>query len=267
MVDFSPIMQHLGPLMLVAARLLGLFFFSPVLSSILIPRQYKAMLAMGLALAIYPMLPPELHAIPPVSLVGLAFVLVAEVIIGLFIGMIASLPLFGAQMAGYLMGYKMGLGLAQAYDPLTEANNSVLDQLLYMMALTCFVLAGGLDSVFLAVLRTFETVPMGAVGPGAAPLGLFIAVLNASTELAIRIAMPVLVALSLLLVAIGFVMKTMPQINVMSAGFAMKILAGLMMLAAAIFMAADLVVLDIEQASRVVLEWADSIGRGGGTHG
>jgi flagellar biosynthetic protein FliR len=52
-------------------------------------------------------------------------------------------------------------------------------------------------------------------------------VINSGFELALRVASPILGVISLLLIAMGFIMKTMPQINIMSIGFSLQIVTGL----------------------------------------
>jgi len=60
----------------------------------------------------------------------------------------------------------------------------------------------------------------------------------------------------ILLIAIGFVMKTMPQINVLTIGFAVKIVAGLTMLAICIFALEQVFMVDLEETLDIILRWA-----------
>ena len=111
------IVLHLSPLaipfMLVLARITGIFLLTPVLSSASIPRRYKALLAVTLSAAVFPLAQQSgLSSDIVTSLPALALVLFSELLIGFVIGLIASMPLIAVQMAGFLMGYQMGLGLA-----------------------------------------------------------------------------------------------------------------------------------------------------------
>ncbi|MCH7766513.1 MAG: flagellar biosynthetic protein FliR [Acidobacteria bacterium] len=57
------------------------------------------------------------------------------------------------------------------------------------------------------------------------PLDMVIGTLSASFELCLRVAAPIVTVILLIMIAMGFIMKTMPQINVLTIGFAMALLA------------------------------------------
>ncbi len=229
MPSLDPILPHLLPLLTVVIRLTGLFIFTPILSSGSIPFQFRALLAFMFALAIYPFVPPiPLDA--SIDLVQLVPLLFAELLIGIAIGLIASIPLLAVQMGGYVMGYQVGLSLAESFNPELDSNGSVSGDLLFYMAAFIFIGFGGLEILFATLAESFRTAPVGMFTSGDVPLELLLAVLSSGFDLALRVATPVMVVVSMLMIAMGFVMKTMPQINIMSIGFAAKIIAGLAML-------------------------------------
>ena len=229
MPTLGPILPHVLPLAMVIVRLSGLFVFTPMLSSGSVPLVFKALLAFMFALAVYPFVPP-VAVDASVDLFGLAPLLFAELLIGMAIGLIASVPLLAVQMGGYVMGYQVGLSLAESFNPELEANGSVTGDLLFYLAAFVFIGIGGLDVLFVTLAESFHTAPVGMFAAGDVPLDPLVAVLSSGFDLALRVATPVMVVVSMLMIAIGFVMKTMPQINVMSIGFAAKIVAGLAML-------------------------------------
>ncbi len=229
MPTLDPILPHVLPLMMVVIRLTGLFIFTPLLSSGSVPFQFRALLAFMFALVIYPFVPP-MHLGGSLDLVQLVPLLFAELLIGAVIGLIASLPLLAVQMGGYLMGYQIGLSLAESFNPELDTNGSVTGDLLFYMAAFIFIGMGGLDILFATLAESFHTAPVGLFAAGDLPLDTLLAVLSCGFELAIRVATPVMLVVSMLMIAMGFVMKTMPQINIMSIGFAAQIIAGLTIL-------------------------------------
>jgi flagellar biosynthesis protein FliR len=58
------------------------------------------------------------------------------------------------------------------------------------------------------------------------------------------------------LVAMGFLMKTMPQINILSVGFAIKIVVGLTILAATLYAIDEVVVDELSGIIDHVLRWS-----------
>jgi flagellar biosynthesis protein FliR len=233
------LVDHLSPLavpfVLVLARISGIFVLTPVLSSASIPRRYKALLAFTLSAAVFPLAQQTGLSEAVVSdLPTMGLVIFSELLIGFVIGLIASMPLIAVQMAGFLMGYQMGLGLAQAYNPEMEGSNGVINQLLFTMGITVYVGVGGLDLILVALLETFERIPTGAFSAKDVPIDLVVELINSGIDLAIRLSAPVLGVILLSLISMGFVMKTMPQINILSVGFAAKILTGLTILSIAL---------------------------------
>jgi flagellar biosynthesis protein FliR len=55
-------------------------------------------------------------------------------------------------------------------------------------------------------------------------------VLNAAFQLGIRIAGPAVVAIFLATLALGFISRTMPQLNILAAGFPLRIALGFILL-------------------------------------
>jgi flagellar biosynthetic protein FliR len=232
----APLLPHAAPFLLVLARVIGLFLFAPLIATTSMPRQARVLMAVSFAAAIYPGIPPE--AIRPVAadagaldlatLAGLAF---SEALIGGAIGLMAALPLFAMQMAGHLMGYQMGLSIAQAYNPELDAESGVTDQAVFILGVFMFVAVGGVEAMFLALAETFRAVPVGSFAVGESPLNAIVTVLAAATEFCLRLAAPVIAVLMLILIALGIIMKVIPQIHLMTVGFIFKILAGVLILA------------------------------------
>ena len=92
---------HLPAAMLVVFRVSGLMIFAPVFGSNVVPLRVRILLAFVIGLAIYPLL----YGLGVVSTEGLRMDLFAlaplvamEVMVGLVIGLVASLPLVAMQM-------------------------------------------------------------------------------------------------------------------------------------------------------------------------
>ena len=64
-------------------------------------------------------------------------------------------------------------------------------------------------------------------------LALLVGLLTVAFELAVRIAAPLLCLMFLLTVGLGFIARTVPQVNILSVGFTLRILVGLAVLAVA----------------------------------
>jgi flagellar biosynthetic protein FliR len=127
------------------------------------------------------------------------------------------------------------------------------------IALGCFVAAGGMEVLFTALMATFDRVPIGGFALSRVPLDSVVGVLASGMELGIRVATPVTCIVFLIMISMGFIMKTMPQINVMSVGFTLKILFGLGMCAAAIGTMHRAIAGEVDRVLRFVLDWGHSL--------
>ncbi|MDZ4755852.1 MAG: flagellar biosynthetic protein FliR [Phycisphaerae bacterium] len=230
--------RHLGPAVLVLARISGLAIFAPVFASAAVPRIVKALLIGMVALAMYPMLAAgALHgAEVPVDLGSIAPLMVCELLIGAVIGFLALMPLVGMQMGGLVMGTQMGLGFARMYNPTLGDEADVLEQIFFFLGLSAFLAVGGHEQMVSAVLRSFHYVQLGGVGTIVSIGGwgvdnsfakLFTGVLLAATELALRVSAPMVSLFFLETVALGFLSKSVPALNLMSLGFPLRIILGL----------------------------------------
>ncbi len=227
MPTIEPIFQHGIVLMLVAFRLAGVLLFSPIVASAGIPTRAKAFLVITLAAAVYPTIQTSWHASADMTFANILPIMVTETLIGASVGFIASIPIVAMQLGGTIMGMQMGLGLAQIYDPMNGENSGVIDQLMFYLAAAVFLMLGGLDVMFMALIGTYESVPLGAMTMQAAPVELITGILGSGYELAMRVSAPVVAIMLLETVASGVLMKTIPQINILTIGFAIKIMAGL----------------------------------------
>ncbi|HYE02595.1 MAG TPA: flagellar biosynthetic protein FliR [Phycisphaerales bacterium] len=253
--------QHIEPFLLVLARLGGLFIFAPMLGSTAVPVRARALLALALAAALYPLVrvagTPAGSTLPATpGLAALGLVMGFEVLIGLAVGLLAAIPIYAVQLGGHLMGQQIGLGLAGVYNPALETESDALGELMLYLAIAAFIALGGLENLFFALARTFEGLPPGAAAGLAPPLDLALALLSSGFELALRVAAPVLGILMLETIATGFLMKTIPQINILSIGFAIKIVLGLAALIAGLAVVREAAGEELLAAGRELLSWA-----------
>lgn len=256
MLSYESILPHLPGFLLVLTRFTGLFLFTPLLSPTLIPRQVLVLFAAAMALAVYPTINHQASLPPRLDLFSLAPMMASEILIGAAIGLLASIPLITAQLAGLIMGQQMGLGLATVFNPAVNIEGDNLGQLLFTIAIAAFLVSGGLESLFSTLVSTFATVPIGGLALAGAPLAMLVDLLSTGFEVALRVSMPILVILFMENIATGFIMKTIPALNIMAFGFPIKILAGLAVIIGALTLMSETLVgamsLDLES----IREWA-----------
>ncbi|HEX2839056.1 MAG TPA: flagellar biosynthetic protein FliR [Phycisphaerales bacterium] len=252
--SFTSILHHTVPWTLVVFRVAGLFVLTPLLASTGTPMRFRAMLAMMLGAAAYPMLDVDVRAVPD-DIFGVAAAVAGEAFIGLAIGAIGALPVLLLEMSGLVAGMTMGMGLARVYNPESDTETDVMGQLIFFIGMGIFLSLGGIDSLYAAVLASFERMPPGTISPAHAPLDALVAVLASGFELAFRVSLPVVGIVLLLIVVLGVLGKTIPAFNMMSVGFTFKLMGGIAMLAMGIYAAREPITVGVEDAINAAQRW------------
>ena len=261
MDDYDSILRHLSPAMLVIVRIGGLMIFGPVFGSPMVLARVKVLLAIVLGLSVYPLLSAEhlrgAGVEVDLALWTLAPVVATELMIGLVIGYMASIPLVAVQTGGLVMGQQMGLGFARFFNPAINDEADILGQLLFFLALAGFLVIGGHEAMILAILHSFDRIPLGGFGVDMDLLGLITGMLVSAYELALRVAAPVLALIFLQSVAMGFMAKTVPQLNVLSLGFLIRILVGFSIVMLGLVVIQDVVMDEVVTVLDRMLLWVE----------
>ncbi|AKU93011.1 flagellar biosynthetic protein FliR [Vulgatibacter incomptus] len=210
---------------LVLFRAAGVVAVAPVLSARMIPTRIRIGVAFVAALAAHAgagFPSPEL----PASLFALAGSALSETAIGLAAGLGARIVLDAALAAGQLAGLGMGLGFSAIVDPVGGVQSSTLGQLFSMAALGFAVTLGVHREAIAWLARSVREMPPGLPLDAKALLGSMVAHSLGSFALSVRLAFPILAAVTVGHLALGLVGRIAPQMNLSTLGFSVAILAG-----------------------------------------
>ena len=260
-ISIDPLLPHAIPFLVVLARIAGLMLIAPMLSSTSIPRMVKLLLLVALTACVYPALLIDTTDIPLAQdLYTLAPLIVCEMAVGFTIGLMALMPLISVQIGGLMMGQQMGLGIAALAAPNSEVTGDALARLFYLTVLTSFILVGGLELMVGAVLETFSRVPLGAYRLDMSTVDLVVALLTASFEVALRVSMPIVVVIFLENIVVGFLMRTIPGLNIMNFGFPLRILLGVAAVIGTLLFIGTVATSDIDRVADAIMYWVDGLG-------
>ena len=236
-IGLDHFLGHIPLFVLVMTRLSGIFGFAPVFGSRAIPIRIKALFVFGLSLCVYPSLTSVISLDTPVggsadgsgfgvSLWALPAWMLFELLIELAIGFGASLPLVGFQLSGRVADQQLGLGLAGIFNPELNEDAGVIGQFFYIIALTLFVIVGGHRLLVGTVIESFQHVPLAGFDRNGDVVSLTVGLLTSMFTLAIQVAAPLLCVIFLMTIGMGFIARTVPQMNILSIGFPLRILLG-----------------------------------------
>ena len=220
-------LQFVPAFVLAFFRIAGVMVSAPLFGSARVPRRLKVLFALVIAAAIAPTLKP-LNL--PESAWKLTAGIGGELLFGIAIGTALSFTFVAVNWAGEIIGQQMGLGIGQVFDPHFGGSGSVMGDLYFFLTLVIFLIVGGHLSFLKGVRESFDALPLLSVSMNQNLLDLITALLQSSTALALQLAAPMLVTMLLTDVVLGFIGKTIPQINVMTLGLPLRSLVGMVVL-------------------------------------
>ncbi|MCH8960558.1 MAG: flagellar biosynthetic protein FliR [Bacteroidetes bacterium] len=210
---------------LVFGRIGGLMVVAPLFGHRAVPVRVRVLFAAMLAWALVGLVPGPL---PPnaTDLVGLLIAVVIEVLTGVVLGFAAQFIFWTIQFAGEVIGFQMGLSMAQIYNPAEGLYANPLGRLLSLSFLMVFLLIDGHHHVLRALVGSFDVVPLAgahlaATGP------LLLKWMGLLFVTAMRLASPFMVTIFLVDAALGVFARVVPQADLFSLGLPLKLLAGL----------------------------------------
>lgn len=216
---------------LLTARVLGVALIAPLWSMATISPRLRAGFVIVLSLVLAPSAAggaaPEATLLLPVA-VG------AELLIGLAIGLTASLFVQAVAIAGDVAAVQMGLSIASVYDPATESTVTQIAQLTTFLTIALYTTLGGPLILVRTLADTIVAIPLGTVA--AFDTGTHAVLLQTSSIFgsAVRLAAPLMAAMFLANVGLAILTKAVPQISAFMVAFPATIGLGLVVLAASL---------------------------------
>lgn len=210
---------------LVFFRIAGLMVFAPLIGSGRIPQRMKFYFAGVLTLAMAGSMPAP--ALMPETPWHLAVGIGGELVFGLALGQVLSLVFVAAQYGGSIAGQQMGFNLAGSLDPSSDIGSNPLGDVYFMLTLFVFLLLDGHHAMMLGVRNSFDYLPPMSAGVHGELLGAIASMVMSATTLAVRIAAPACVAMLVVDLALGMIGKTIPQMNLLSVGMSVRLMAGI----------------------------------------
>ncbi len=213
--------------LLIFVRISAMLFMFPIFSSKQIPSQVRLGLSLLLTILLYRTVPTL--AVSP-DLYGLAAAVVSQVILGVVVGFVGSLVFAGIQVAGELIDLQIGFAVANVINPTTQQQVTVIGEFELAIATLVFLGTDGHHLLIEGIAGSFSLVPLPYIGIDPNVMGSVVGFLSAMFAVVFRIAAPPAVALFITNVALAFMARVAPQMNVFVIGFPLQIGVGLIML-------------------------------------
>jgi len=227
-LDFNRLVGGFEGYAWVFLRITGFMLIAPVLGSSMVAPRIRIVLTLLLTLMLAPLAPP-VPALDPLGADALATA-AQQLLIGFAIGIVVQVVFDALVLAGQLIANTMGLGFATMIDPNRGASTVVVGQLFTILGMLLFLVLNGHIALLGVLADSFRWLPAGPVGLHAADFGTVVGWGGKMFEAGTVIALPAVVGLLLINVALGVVSRAAPQLNLFAVGFPVSMLLGFAML-------------------------------------
>ncbi len=159
-----------------------------------------------------------------------------ELLIGMVLALLASIPFYFAQSAGVLIDFLRGSSALQVNDPTTQTQASPVGLLYNYVLIVLFYQIGGPFIFLQGILQSYTFIPIdqflsSALFNFSLPFWKTLAgLLTQFTAISIQLAAPSLVAILMAEVFLGVANRLAPQVQIAFLGMSIKSLLGLALL-------------------------------------
>lgn len=210
-------------------RVTGVVELNTVLSRSELPGTIKSMFIFMISAMIFVLTGGTLMA-EPETLLEYGFMLVKELAIGACIGFGMELTLAVIRFGGTVIDFMMGLNMAQMYDP--SSNQQVTpnsNRFVLFMCLIFFITNGHLRYLEI-IFNSIRLIPFGMVQINYNIATYMLEMFNQCMVMGLEFAFPLIAIELLTQICLGILMRVIPQLNIFSVNFQLKIIAGMVML-------------------------------------
>ena len=222
--------QSITAFFLVLGRVSPLFVLAPLFSAKQIPAQVKGIIAVALAVGLTGLAMHGQHI--PTQPVQVAGMMVVQILVGILFAFAIGALMAAVQTAGGLADIFSGLSFGATVDPINGNPGGVFSEFYALIGAMLFIAIGGDAWMLRGIARTFTLIPLtkapqlGSLA-NAAELS-FTSIFTSALE----VAAPVMLTLLITDVAFGMVSRVVPQMNVFSVAFPLKVGVSLLAVAA-----------------------------------
>ncbi len=219
--------------LMVFLRISFLFVFFPLFGDGFVPLRIRILLSAVMALMLTPVVPFGADLFPQ-SQGAMIGMVASEALLGMVVAMVGRGLFAVVQFSGQLAGEQMGFGIVNTLVPSGGQQVSVVAELQYLLSVMIF-LAVGIHHIVIAVIVT----SFGILAPGAAVMtsdvgDFFVSFGQAIFALSLQLAMPVIVVVFAINMAMAMIGRAVPQVNVFLESFPLRIIGGLLTILASL---------------------------------
>ena len=208
--------------LLIFARLGAAISFMPGFSVAYVSGRMRLGIALTMSVALAPVLGPNLPVLPP-NLPDLAILLVGEIIVGSFFGILARILVSSLQTAGTVIALSSAMANALIQDPVAEQQSSTVSGFLLTMGIVLIFVTDMHHLMFRAVVESYDVFPPGLRVPAGDLADMIARKVSDSFILGVQMATPAIVVGMTYYIGLGLLGRLMPQLPVFFFGLPIQV--------------------------------------------
>jgi flagellar biosynthetic protein FliR len=213
----------------VFARIGAMAMVMPGFGELTLSPRIRLMIALGLTVAIAPLVSATLPAMPG-SAFAVTIFIGGEVIIGIAVGLLARLVMGAIQVAGTAISYQSGLAFAQSFDPTQGTQSAVISTFLSLVAVTLIFMTDMHQLLILAMRDSYTLFMPGGEIPVGDFAELAVRTLSGLFVIALQMAAPFIMFGLIFYLGLGLLSRLMPQVQIFFVAMPANILMGFVIL-------------------------------------
>ncbi|MDR0986262.1 MAG: flagellar biosynthetic protein FliR [Ruminococcus sp.] len=218
-------------ILLIFMRVTGITSFAPVISRANIPVMVRAGLSLLITLIISSVMPLGVLDVNIDYPVGVyLFMLVREALIGIILGLITNFFFMMVLFSGEIIDMQSGLGMARIFDPASNMQMSLYGTLYTIMLYFIYVATDSHLTYIQIIVESLNMIPLGDAGFPPDIASHAFNVFSYVFLLAVKLTLPLLIAEVAVQFAVGILMKSVPQIQIMVLNIEIKVALSLFMM-------------------------------------
>lgn len=213
---------------LIAGRFAGMIFTAPIFGSRNYPIPMKIGLVFFSTLLVFPFVETTI-AYDVSTFLAFGMLLINELMIGLFIGLILSVFFNFIYFSGDIIDHELGYSIVSVINPLDESQIPITSNIFYVFSTLIFLMLNMHHELISALVISFSRIELGSFFKVSESLAMLVEIVQQSFVIGLQIAAPFVISILIANIILGLLSKAMPGMNIFVLGMPFKIFFGLLL--------------------------------------
>ncbi len=209
-------------------RMTGMIVTNPLIGRSTFPRLFKAGLILVFSVLVYSYTDAAVE--PVQSFAEYVLLLMKEFIVGFAVGMTVNMFIYVVMFAGEQMDMQLGVSMSAVYDPGSNIAMSTSGTLYNIMFILTFFSTDSHLTMIRLILDSGQVVPYGDAAINVQLSETILDIFCQCTLLGVKMALPLVFMELLVEIAVGVMMKAIPQIDIFVVNIQMKLMIGILLI-------------------------------------